>query len=85
MLSSTISGDAGDGGDRVEGEAVTGVHLEARSGRRPAPRAASRSSSRARPRGIVLQRALAIGAGVQLDDVGAEPRGGLDRVRGRAR
>ena len=49
MLSSTISRDARDGGHRVEGEAVAGVHLEAGRGGelRAALRAAS--SSRARP------------------------------------
>jgi hypothetical protein len=31
--------------------------------------------------GVVLERALAVGARVQLDHVGAEPRGRLDRAR----
>ena len=84
MLSSTICGDARDGGDRVEGEPVPGVHLEAGRGR--GLRGALEPGQLAlQAAGVVLERALAIGARVQLDHLRAEPRGRLDGVASRAR
>ena len=77
MLSSTISG--------MRATAATVLNV------RPWPACTSRPAAAASPRragepvelarqarGVVLQRALAVGAGVQLDHLGAEPRGRLD-------
>ena len=77
--------DAGDGADGVEGQPVPGMHLEAGGRRGLRGALAAGRSSRATPAGVVLERALAIGARVQLHDVGAEPRRRLDRPRHRAR
>ena len=77
MLSSTISGM------RATAATVLKVRPWPACTSRPAAAAASRGAldaapARAQAGGIVLERALAIGAGVQLDDLRAEARGGLD-------
>ena len=84
ILSSTICGNARDGGDGIEGEAVAGVDFKARGG------GEARSSREAlqlagNACGIAFERALAVGAGVQLDDRRADALGGFDRLRHPAR
>ena len=71
MLSSTICGNARDRGHSIEGEAVAGVYLKARGV------GEARSSCYAlqlagNACGIAFESALAVGAGVQFDDVGAD-------------
>ena len=73
MLSSTISRHAGDRGDRVEGEPVAGMDLEALA-RGQARRAREPVDLAGDALHIVLERFLAVGARVQFHDVGADAR-----------
>ena len=77
MLSSTICGNRRDGSHRIEGEAVARMHLE--TGSAGEARGQLNALELARDaRSVALQRALAVGAGVQLDDVGADALRGFD-------
>ena len=65
--------------DRIEGEAMAGVDLEPGRGRRARGQCEPLDLARD-ALCVVVERPLAVGARVQLDDVGAERRRGVDRA-----
>ena len=84
MLSSTTGAMRATAPTVLKVRPWPGVHLEACCGRRLGGPLEPRQLAR-RARRIVCQRALAVGARVQLDDLRAQPGRGLDGLRHRAR